>query len=219
MSPKFVFGYTILVSLVRFFCGPLKGPLFVSTFMRNVAKIISYISWQSFSFALSTSTLFNVFLIQFSWSGYLRAWLKRKKIRENCSFRYFISVGESILVIRFCNNGFSVKRLLWRSTGTLYCWFILFLIISFSRFQYFNLHFGSLKLCFTNLVLEIHDNLSLIFLSSLEISNLIYFTHFQLSPIIMGHTSKLQAQVCPICQNLIQSKTIRLWFYGHFSAR
>ena len=28
----------------------------------------------------------------------------------------------------------------------------LFLIISFSRFQYFNLHFGSLKLCFTNLV-------------------------------------------------------------------
>ena len=64
--------------------------------------------------------------------------------------------------------------------------FILFLIIFFSRFQYFNLHFDSLKLCFTNLVLEIHDNLSLIFLSSLEISNLIYFTHFRLSPIIMG---------------------------------
>ena len=88
--------------------------------------------------------------------------------------------------------------------------FILFLIISFSRFQYFNLHFGSLILCFTNLVLEIQDNLSLIFLSSLEISNLIYFTHFRLSPIIMGHISKIQAQVCPICQNLIQSKTIRL---------
>ena len=35
----------------------------------------------------------------------------------------------------------------------------LFLIISFSRFQYFNLHFGSLKLCFTNLVLEIQVNL------------------------------------------------------------
>ena len=80
MSPKFVFGYTILVSLVRFFCGPLKaGPLFVSTFRVNVAKIMSYISWQSFSFALSTSTLFNVFLIQFSWSGLLRAWLKKKK--------------------------------------------------------------------------------------------------------------------------------------------
>ena len=61
-------------------------------------------------------------------------------------------------------------------------WFILFLIISFSRFQYFNLHFGSLKLCFTNLVSEIQDNLSLIFLSSLEISNLMYFTHFRLSP-------------------------------------
>ena len=68
----------------------------------------------------------------------------------------------------------------------------LFLIISFSRFQYFNLHFGSLKLCFTNLVLEIQDNLSLIFLSSLEISNLIYFAHFRLSPIIMGHTSKFK---------------------------
>ena len=25
ISPKFVFGYTNLVSLVRFFCGPLKG--------------------------------------------------------------------------------------------------------------------------------------------------------------------------------------------------
>ena len=89
-------------------------------------------------------------------------------------------------------------------------WFILFLIISFSRFQYFNLHFGSLKLCFTNMVSVIQDNLSLIFLSSLEISNLIYFTHFRLSLIIMGHISKIQAQVCPICQNLIQSKTIRL---------
>ena len=70
--------------------------------------------------------------------------------------------------------------------------FILFLIISFSRFQYFNLHFGSLKLCFTNLVLEIQNNLSLIFLSSLEISNLIYFTHFRLSSIIMGHISKFK---------------------------
>ena len=72
--------------------------------------------------------------------------------------------------------------------------FILFLIISFSRFQYFNLHFCSLKLCFTNLVLEIQDNLSLIFLSSLEISNLIYFTHFRLSPIIMGHISKFKSR-------------------------
>ena len=68
----------------------------------------------------------------------------------------------------------------------------LFPIISFSRFQYFNFHFGSLKLCFTNLVLEIQDNLSLIFLSSLEISNLIYFTHFRLCPIIMGHISKFK---------------------------
>ena len=88
--------------------------------------------------------------------------------------------------------------------------FILFLIISFSRFQYFNLRFGSLKLCFTNLVLEIQDNISLIFLSSLEISNLIYFTHFWISPYHYGSYLKIQAQVCPICQNLFQSKTIRL---------
>ena len=87
---------------------------------------------------------------------------------------------------------------------------ILFLIISFSRFQCFNLHFGSLKLCFTNLVLEIQDNLSLIFLSLLEISNLIYFTHFSAIPHHYGSYLKIQAQVCPICQNFNQSKTIRL---------
>ena len=77
--------------------------------------------------------------------------------------------------------------------GVLVVWPVyLFLIFSFSRFQYFNLHFGSLRLCFTNLVLEIQDNLSLIFLFSLEISNFIYFTHFRLSPIIMGHISKFK---------------------------
>ena len=119
----------------------------------------------------------------------------------------------SILVIRFCNNVFSVNRLLWRSTGTLNCWFILFLIISFSRFQYFNLHFGSLKLCFTNLVLEIQDNLSLIFLSSLEISNLIYFTHFRLSPIIMGHISKFKPRFVQYAKsNSIQNNQVMiLW--------
>ena len=119
----------------------------------------------------------------------------------------------SILVIRFCNNVFSVNRLLWRSTGTLNCRFILFLIISFSRFQYFNLHFGSLKLCFTNLVLEIQDNLSLIFLSSLEISNLIYFTHFRLSPIIMGHISKFKPRFVQYAKsNSIQNNQVMiLW--------
>ena len=119
----------------------------------------------------------------------------------------------SILVIRFCNNVFSVNRLPWRSTGTLNCRFILFLIISFSRFQYFNLHFGSLKLCFTNLVLEIQDNLSLIFLSSLEISNLIYFTHFRLSPIIMGHISKFKPRFVQYAKsNSIQNNQVMiLW--------
>ena len=111
----------------------------------------------------------------------------------------------SILVIRFYNNVFSVNRLLWWSTGTLNCRFI-FYSDYFSRFQYFNFHFGSLKLCFTNLVLEIQDNLSLIFLSSSEISNLIYFTHFRLFPNHYGLYLKIQAQVCPICQNLINPK-------------
>ena len=125
----------------------------------------------------------------------------------------------SILVIRFCNNVFSVNRLLWRSTGTLNCRFILFLIISFSRFQYFNLHFGSLKLCFTNLVSEVQDNLSLIFLSSLEISNLIYFTHFRLSPIIMGHISKFKRRFVQYAKsNSIQNNQVMiLWpLFGSF---
>ena len=90
----------------------------------------------------------------------------------------------------------------------------LFLIISFSRFQFFNLHFGSLKLCITNLVLEIQDNLSLSFLSSLEISNLIYFTHFSAIPHHYGSYLKIQAQVCPICQNFNQSnnnQVVILW--------
>ena len=95
----------------------------------------------------------------------------------------------------------------------------LFLIISFSRFQYFNLHFGSLKLCFTNLFLEIQDNLSLILLSSLEISNLIYFTHFRAIPHHYESYLKIQAQACPICQNSINPKQFRFSFYGHFSAR
>ena len=86
----------------------------------------------------------------------------------------------------------------------------LFLIISFSRFQYFNLHFGSLKLCFTNLGSEIQDNLSLSFLSSLEISNLIYSTHFRLSPITMGHISKFKPRFVQYAKILINPKTIRL---------
>ena len=100
--------------------------------------------------------------------------------------------------------------------------FIFVLIISFSRFQYFNIHFGSLKLCFTNLVLEIQDNLSLIFLSSLGDIKLDLFYLFSAIPHHYGSYLKIQAQVCPICQNLINPKQsgydfIR-GFYGHFSA-
>ena len=40
--------------------------------------------------------------------------------------------------------------------------FILFLLISFSGFQYFNIHFVSLTHCFTVLVLDIQNILSLI---------------------------------------------------------
>ena len=79
-------------------------------------------------------------------------------------------------------------------------------LFSFSRFQYFIFHFGSLKLCFTNLVSEIQDNLSLIFLSSLEISNLIYVTHFRLSPIIMGHISKFKPRFVQYAKILINPK-------------
>ena len=90
----------------------------------------------------------------------------------------------------------------------------LFLLISFSRFQYFNLPLGSLKHCFTNLVLEIQYNLSLIFLYLLEISKLIYFTHFRLFPIIMGHISKIRLKFVQYAKIIINPKTIRfriLW--------
>ena len=108
---------------------------------------------------------------------------KREQKSENCSFRYFNSVGDV-----YFGHSFLQQRLFGQALTFGYrqalqiAGLFLFLIISFSRFQYFNFHFGSLKLCFTNLVLEIQDNLSLIFLSSLQISNLIYFTHFRLPP-------------------------------------
>ena len=80
----------------------------------------------------------------------------------------------------------------------------LFLIISFSRFQYLNLHFGLLKLCFTNLVLEIQDNLSLIFLSSLEISKLDLFYSF--SVILHHYGSYLKIQGLSNMPKFNQSK-------------
>ena len=85
----------------------------------------------------------------------------------------------------------------------------LFLIISFRRFQYFNLHSSSLKLCFTNLVLEIQDNLSLIFVFIRDIK-LDLFYSFSAIPHNYGSYLKIQAQLCPICQNLINPKTIQV---------
>ena len=130
------------------------------------------------------------------WSGFLSPWLKkREQKRENFSFRYLNSVSDVYFGHSFLQQHLYGQALTFGDREALQiAGLLLFLIISFSRFQYFNLHFGSLKLCFTNLVLEIQDNLSLIFLSSLEISNLIYFTHFRLSPIIMGHISKFKAR-------------------------
>ena len=70
------------------------GPLFVSIFGANVAKIISYVSWQffvcfvdlNFVQCFSESVLVVWFLKSLVW--------KKKQIRENCSFRYFNSVGD-----------------------------------------------------------------------------------------------------------------------------
>ena len=112
------------------------------------------------------------FLNQFSWSGFLRAWSEKIQIRENCSFRYFNSGGNVYFGHSFLQQRLFGQALTFGDRQALQiAGLFLFLIISFSRFQYFNLYFGSLKLFFTNLVLEIQDNLSLIFLSSFEISN------------------------------------------------
>ena len=114
----------------------------------------------------------------------------------------------SILVIRFCNNVFSVKHLLWQSTGTLNCQFILFLIISFSRFQYSNLHFESLNL-------KIQDNFShfSVFITGIKLD---LFYSFSAIPHHYGSYLKIQAQVCPICQNLINPKQLGYDFMATF---
>ena len=128
---------------------------------------------------------------------YIFSQFEKERNKTRGLFRVWLGLYANLLVA-FFSFVFSVSFGIWAylGFGDSAFWgfgrFILFLIISFSRFQHFNLHFGSLKLCFTILVLEIQDNLSLILLSSLEISKLIYFTHFRLSPIIMGHISKFK---------------------------
>ena len=170
------------------------GPLFVSFFrdkcspnykLRFIAKF--FVRFVDLHFVQCFSV--TVLVVWF-----LKSLVKKKRAkRENCSFRYLSSVGDvyfgqSFLQQRLFGQALSFGDWQALQIASLF----LFLVISFSRFQYFNLHFGLFKLCFTNLVLEIQDNLSLIFLSSLEISDLIYFTHFRLSPIIMGHISKFK---------------------------
>ena len=149
MSPKFVFGYTILASLVRFFCGPLKGRTSFCTHFQGeccqnfklhfVAK--SFVRFADCNFVQCFPDL--VLVVWFRKSFVKNK--KRNKLGKTAVLDTLFLEAMSILVIRFCYNGFSVKRLLWRSTGTLNCRFTLFLIISFSSFQYFNLHFGSLN--------------------------------------------------------------------------
>ena len=97
MSPKFVFGYTILVSLVRFFCGPLKGKTpfrvhFPGECCQNyklhfVAKF--FVRFVDFNFVQCFPD--SVLVVWFLKSLVPK---KRKQVRENCSFRYFNSVGD-----------------------------------------------------------------------------------------------------------------------------
>ena len=74
------------------------------------------------------------------------------------------------------------------------------------RIRSFVLFIWFVKTLFYKFGFRIQDNLSLIFLSSLELSKLIYFTHFH----HYGSYLKIQAQVCPICQSLINPKTIQV---------
>ena len=157
-------------------------------------------------------------LIGFAIRKFRRSWniwtsnVNRAKIffRSICSFHHSAHVLCEKLRWRLAKCVSGNQALVWLSfplfcfswhVGLLGFWgfgiwgfgrFILFLLISFSRFQYFNLHFGSLKHCFTNLVLEIQYNLSLIFSVLIRDIKLIYFTHFRLFPIIVGHISKIK---------------------------
>ena len=136
---------------------------------------------------------------------------KRERKRENCSFRYLNSVGDVYFGHSFLQQRLFGQALTFGDRQALQiAGLLLFLIISFSRFQYFNLHFGSLKLSFTNLVLEIQDNLSLIFSVFIRDIKLDLFYSFSAIPHHYGSYLKIQAQVCPICQNLINPKTIQV---------
>ena len=185
----------ILVSLVRFFCGPLKGRTPFRILFRDKCCQNYKLHFIAKFFVRFVDLHFvQCFSLRLLVIWFLKSLVKkREQKRKNCSFRYLNSVGDVYFGHSFLQQRLFGQALTFGDRQALQiAGFFLFLIISFSRFQYFNLHFGSLKLCFTNLVLEIQDNLSLIFLSSLEISNLIYFTHFRLSPIIMGHISKFK---------------------------
>ena len=83
-----------LFSPILLWSSERQDPFSYPFFGTNVAKIISYVSLQRFSFALSICILCNVFLKQFSWSGFLSPWLKKEQKRENCCFRYLNSVGD-----------------------------------------------------------------------------------------------------------------------------
>ena len=90
---------------------------------------------------------------------------------------YLYIIFKVVGCFRFCRVCSPILRLLFLLSflgiwdglgfGDLGFWgfgrFILFLLISFSRFQYFHLHFGLLTHCFTELVLDIQNILSLIF--------------------------------------------------------
>ena len=121
----------------------------------------------------------------------------------------------SILVIRFCNV-FSVKRLLWRSTGTLNCRFIFVSDHFLQQISIFQSSFWFIKTLFYKFGFRnsgyFISNLS-VFIRDIKLD---LFYSFSAIPHHYGSYLKIQAQVCPICQNLINPKQSGYVFMATF---
>ena len=85
--------------------------------------------------------------------------------------------------------------------------FIMFLLISFSRFQYFNLHFGSLIHWSAKLVLGTQNTSALTFFVLVRDAKIDLFTHFRLFPIIMWHISKIKPRFVQYAKIIKKVKT------------
>ena len=72
-----------------------QDPFSYPFFLANVAKIISYVSLQSFFLRFVDVNFVQCFSESVLVVWFLKSLVKEKKqIRENCSFRYFNSVGD-----------------------------------------------------------------------------------------------------------------------------